>query len=117
MEVNPDELVKLAAASQSAAQVLAGQWAEARLCLAVAHDSLGDSPAAGAVADGYDTATTAADQVVSSLAQVLMVGVQALEQAAVDAREADDLATETFLAVRDRGADEGRDHGHRRGGR
>ncbi len=122
MEVNPDELVKLAAQSQSAAQVLSSQWAEAKLSLAVAHDSLGDSPAAGALADTYDTATSAADQVVKSLSQVLMNGVQALEQAAYDAREADDKATEAFLSVRDSGADDGKSsgkghgNGHGKGG-
>ncbi len=120
MEVKPDELVKLAAQSQSAAQVLAAQWADARASLAVAHESLGDSPAAAVIGDTYDTATASADQVVSSLASVLMTGVQALEQAAYDAREADDKATAAFLSVREsrderKGSGKGHGHGHGRG--
>jgi hypothetical protein len=107
MEVNPDELVRLAAQSESAARVLATRWVEAQASLAVAHESLGDSPAAAAVGDAYATATTAADDVVRSLAQVLLTGVQALQQAAEDARAADERASERFLGVRRAGADDG----------
>ena len=122
MEVNPDELVRLADQSESAARVLALKWAEARAALVVAQESLGDGPAATAVAESYSVATTAADDVVRSLAQVLLTGVSALQQAAHDAREADEKATERFLSVRDGGVDDGRgsgrehDHGHHREG-
>lgn len=115
MEVNPDELVRLAAQSESAARVLATQWVQAQASLAVAHESLGDTPAADAVAEAYGTATVAADDVVRSLAQVLLTGVQALEQTAYDAREADEKVTETFRAVRG-GRDDDAGAGHGRGG-
>ena len=124
MEVNPDELVKLAAQSTAAAQTMAAQWTAARESLVVAAGSLGDSPASGSILEAYDTATVAAEQVLGSLAAAVMTGVSALEQAATDVREADDKATERFLGMRDtdddgrgsgRGHGQGHGHGHGHG--
>lgn len=105
MRVAPPKLVKLAQECEESAADLLDLWHEAVETLAVACGSLGDSPAAPAVREEYDTAVARAQDVVKGLGAALDTAVQSLILTAQDATRTDDAVADEMDRRRGRGQD------------
>ena len=122
MQVEPARLVELAETSETVLAAMLADWDAAQPDLAGACVTLGDATGARDVADAYAASLIDAGEVVGSLAQSLLLGVDGLVAAAQDALRADDTVAEELRAassqLNDGPVPLGRGHGrgHGRGG-
>jgi ABC-type transporter Mla subunit MlaD len=91
MQVEPARLVELAGSSERILDAMRHDWADALDELAGACAALGDAAGTVDLAAAYAGALVDADEVLTSLAGALELGVEALVDAAHDAVRADDV--------------------------
>ena len=90
MQVEPARLVELAGSSERVLDAMRQDWADALDELAEACVALGDAAGTANLAASYADALADADEVLTSLAGALELGVAGLVDAARDALRADD---------------------------
>jgi len=90
MQVEPARLVELAGSSERILDAMRHDWSDAVDELAGACVALGDAAGTANLAASYADALADADEVLTSLAGALELGVTALLDAARDALRADD---------------------------
>ena len=91
MQVEPARLVELAGSSERVLDAMRQDWADAVDELAEACVALGDATGTANLAASYADALADADEVLTSLAGALELGVAGLVDAARDALRADDI--------------------------
>jgi hypothetical protein len=91
MQVEPARLVELAGSSERILDAMRRDWADAVDELAGACAALGDASGTVNLAASYADALSDADEVMTSLAGALELGVAGLVDAARDALRADDV--------------------------
>ena len=100
MQVEPARLVELAASSECVLDAMRRDWADALDELAGACVALGDAAGTTNLSASYADALADADEVLTSLAGALELGVTGLVDAARDALHADDtVAAELVRAT------------------